>query len=196
MQCPSCAYENPAAQKFGGNCGAPLSPAAAERLPLPASYTPPHLAQRSVCGPLIGASGPLLARLAARQIPVARASPRVRAVDAMTATLEVNHSLAGGAYAVPARAPLRPSRRAPHQRDTGTERRRRGTGKAYMDVAYIPAACHGPTFRPTTRPPGGGSASGWAWARSCGCALTAPRAASTRGLGATRLSGGLLSAAP
>jgi class 3 adenylate cyclase/tetratricopeptide (TPR) repeat protein len=47
MQCLSCAYENPEAQKFCGNCGAPLSPAAAaERLPLPASYTPPHLAQR------------------------------------------------------------------------------------------------------------------------------------------------------
>src|SRR5215475_6102454 len=46
MQCLSCAYENPEAQKFCGNCGAPLSPAAAERPPLPASYTPPHLAQR------------------------------------------------------------------------------------------------------------------------------------------------------
>ena len=47
MQCLSCAYENPEAQKFCGKCGAPLSPAAAaERLPLPASYTPPHLAQR------------------------------------------------------------------------------------------------------------------------------------------------------
>jgi hypothetical protein len=47
MQCLSCAYDNPEAQKFCGNCGAPLSPAAAaERLPLPASYTPPHLAQR------------------------------------------------------------------------------------------------------------------------------------------------------
>jgi class 3 adenylate cyclase len=47
MQCLSCAYENPEAQKFCGNCGAPLSPAAAaEHLPLPASYTPPHLAHR------------------------------------------------------------------------------------------------------------------------------------------------------
>jgi class 3 adenylate cyclase/tetratricopeptide (TPR) repeat protein len=47
MQCLSCAYENPEAQKFCGNCGVPLNPAAAaERLPLPASYTPPHLAQR------------------------------------------------------------------------------------------------------------------------------------------------------
>jgi class 3 adenylate cyclase/tetratricopeptide (TPR) repeat protein len=47
MQCLSCAYDNPEAQKFCGNCGAPLRPAAAaERLPLPAAYTPPHLAQR------------------------------------------------------------------------------------------------------------------------------------------------------
>jgi class 3 adenylate cyclase/tetratricopeptide (TPR) repeat protein len=47
MQCLSCAYDNPEVQKFCGNCGAPLSPAAAaERLPLPAAYTPPHLAQR------------------------------------------------------------------------------------------------------------------------------------------------------
>src|SRR5919198_1201300 len=47
MQCLSCAYDNPDAQKFCGECGAPLRPAAAsERLPLPASYTPPHLAQR------------------------------------------------------------------------------------------------------------------------------------------------------
>jgi hypothetical protein len=47
MQCLACAYDNPDAQKFCGECGAPLLPAAAaERLPLPASYTPPHLAQR------------------------------------------------------------------------------------------------------------------------------------------------------
>ena len=47
MQCLSCAHENPEAQKFCGECGAPLSPAvAAERLPFPAAYTPPHLAQR------------------------------------------------------------------------------------------------------------------------------------------------------
>ncbi len=46
-QCLSCTHENPEAQKFCGSCGAPLSPAtASERLPLPASYTPPHLAQR------------------------------------------------------------------------------------------------------------------------------------------------------
>jgi hypothetical protein len=43
MQCLSCAYDNPDAQKFCGECGAPLRPATAERLPLPASYTPPHL---------------------------------------------------------------------------------------------------------------------------------------------------------
>jgi class 3 adenylate cyclase/tetratricopeptide (TPR) repeat protein len=47
MQCLSCAHDNPEAQKFCGNCGAPLRPAATvARLPLPASYTPPHLAQR------------------------------------------------------------------------------------------------------------------------------------------------------
>src|SRR5262245_37274306 len=46
MQCLSCAYENPEAQKFCGNCGASLRPAAAERLSLPAAYTPPHLAHR------------------------------------------------------------------------------------------------------------------------------------------------------
>jgi class 3 adenylate cyclase/tetratricopeptide (TPR) repeat protein len=47
MQCLSCAYDNPEAQKFCGECGAPLSLAAAvERLPLATSYTPPHLAQR------------------------------------------------------------------------------------------------------------------------------------------------------
>src|SRR5262249_2151211 len=47
MQCLSCAYDNPEAQKFCGECGAPLSPAVpAERLPLATSYTPPHLAKR------------------------------------------------------------------------------------------------------------------------------------------------------
>lgn len=44
-KCPACAFDNPDAQKFCGECGTPLHPAAgAERMPLP--YTPPHLAQR------------------------------------------------------------------------------------------------------------------------------------------------------
>ena len=48
MKCPSCSYDNPDAQKFCGECGARLSPAAAsEPLPSsPASYTPAHLAER------------------------------------------------------------------------------------------------------------------------------------------------------
>jgi len=47
MQCLSCASDNPEAQKFCGECGAPLNPAVpAEHLPRSLSYTPPHLAQR------------------------------------------------------------------------------------------------------------------------------------------------------
>lgn len=47
MKCPSCFQDNPESQKFCGECGVRLSPVAvSEPLPLPASYTPPHLAQK------------------------------------------------------------------------------------------------------------------------------------------------------
>jgi class 3 adenylate cyclase/tetratricopeptide (TPR) repeat protein len=52
MQCLACSHHNPDAQKFCGECGAPLSPslsaaATTERLSsAPASYTPPHLVQQ------------------------------------------------------------------------------------------------------------------------------------------------------
>jgi class 3 adenylate cyclase/tetratricopeptide (TPR) repeat protein len=52
MQCLACSHHNPDAQKFCGECGAPLSPslsaaAATKRLSAaPESYTPPHLVQQ------------------------------------------------------------------------------------------------------------------------------------------------------
>src|SRR6267143_3627580 len=62
MQCPSCQHENPAGQKFCGECGgrlvassatAPVADAAApthltpsERFASPAAYTPKHLAEK------------------------------------------------------------------------------------------------------------------------------------------------------
>ncbi len=62
MQCPSCQHENPAGQKFCGECGgrlvassaappvanaaAPTHPAPSERFASPAAYTPKHLAEK------------------------------------------------------------------------------------------------------------------------------------------------------
>ena len=47
MKCPACSQDNPDSQKFCGQCGARLSIAAiAAHQPSPASYTPPHLAQK------------------------------------------------------------------------------------------------------------------------------------------------------
>src|SRR5438477_3811365 len=60
MQCPSCQHENPAGQKFCGECGgrlgassaAPVAEAAPthrtppERFASPAAYTPKHLADK------------------------------------------------------------------------------------------------------------------------------------------------------
>src|SRR5438093_13739538 len=65
MQCPACQHENPAGQKFCGECGARLSSAAPgstaatgpvppapesasvpERFASPAAYTPRHLAEK------------------------------------------------------------------------------------------------------------------------------------------------------
>src|SRR5712664_1531090 len=54
MQCPSCQHENPAGQKFCGECGgrlvadaaAPTHPTPSERFASPAAYTPKHLAEK------------------------------------------------------------------------------------------------------------------------------------------------------
>jgi len=48
MQCPKCRYENPAGQKFCGECGHRLAAEErpADRFASPASYTPKHLADK------------------------------------------------------------------------------------------------------------------------------------------------------
>ncbi len=46
MKCLRCQHENPAGQKFCGECGAPLELAAAARFTSPESYTPGHLAEQ------------------------------------------------------------------------------------------------------------------------------------------------------
>src|SRR4029453_11426793 len=45
--CAGCGAANPAGQKFCGECGAPLAaPASPAKFASPASYTPSHLAER------------------------------------------------------------------------------------------------------------------------------------------------------
>src|SRR5438552_15798423 len=44
MNCPRCQAENPAGQKFCGECGAALTPSSAT--PAPRTYTPQHLAEK------------------------------------------------------------------------------------------------------------------------------------------------------
>src|ERR1700730_515480 len=62
MQCPGCQHENPAGQKFCGECcgrlvaspaappgadaAAPTRPTPSERFASPAAYTPKHLAEK------------------------------------------------------------------------------------------------------------------------------------------------------
>jgi class 3 adenylate cyclase len=46
--CPACGAANPPGQKFCGECGAALSPGGARQLATPDSYTPKHLAERII----------------------------------------------------------------------------------------------------------------------------------------------------
>jgi class 3 adenylate cyclase len=46
--CPTCGAANPPGQKFCGECGAALSPGGARQLATPDSYTPKHLAERII----------------------------------------------------------------------------------------------------------------------------------------------------
>jgi hypothetical protein len=44
--CPSCGSSNPPSQKFCGECGAPLTPGDVPKFASPQTYTPKHLAEK------------------------------------------------------------------------------------------------------------------------------------------------------